>query len=391
MRHSRSARALLRVVPSVFAVICGAASGLLGACGPFTDVSDQAFCPFVLEVFYLGITTGTTPTTFDPAGNVSRLQMSAFLSRTVDGVLKRGSRRAALSQFWTPQNETLLNPTKVGAGVGPPACDGLDVWVPNRDDKSVSRVRASDGSLLGTWDHALGAGVALSAIGRVFITGSTSPGRLYMIDPGQPAGSVTTVASNLVNEPYRLTFDGTHIWTAHASGGSYGVSIVTPGISIPWTVTKVTANDFSPSGILFDGANVWVTNLFQRSLLRLDSGGGVLQTVTVDTYPAQPVFDGTNIWVPNYGADSVSVVRASNGAVLATLTGNGLNHPAAATFDGERVLVTNFLGDSVSLWKAADLTPISNLSTGAFSQPQGACSDGVNFWIAFRYDKLGRL
>ena len=169
------------------------------------------------------------------------------------------------------------------------------------------------------------------------------------------------------------------------------MSIVTPGISIPWTVTKVTADDFSPSGILFDGANVWVTNLFQRSLLRLDSGGGVLQTVTVDTYPAQPVFDGTNIWVPNYGADSVSVVRASSGAVLATLSGNGLDHPSSATFDGERVLVTNFLGDSLSLWKAADLTPISTLPTGALSQPQGACSDGVNFWVAFRYDKLGRF
>jgi hypothetical protein len=34
----------------------------------------------VLEVFYLGITTGTSPTTYDPASNVSRLQMAAFLS-----------------------------------------------------------------------------------------------------------------------------------------------------------------------------------------------------------------------------------------------------------------------------------------------------------------------
>ncbi len=98
-----------RRAPSIFgcavgAVLLGASSALLGVCGPFTDVAADSFCPFVLELFTLGITTGTTPTTHDPASSVSRLQMAAFLSRSVDGVLKRGSRRAPLDQFWTTQN-----------------------------------------------------------------------------------------------------------------------------------------------------------------------------------------------------------------------------------------------------------------------------------------------
>ena len=74
-------------------------------------------------------------------------------------------------------------------------------------------------------------------------------------------------------------------------------------------------------------------------------------------------------------------MRASNGAVLATLTGNGLDNPSEAAFDGQRVLVTNSSGDSVSLWKAADLTPLGVSSAGAGAAPVGACSDGVNFWI----------
>src|SRR5207342_3929657 len=89
--------------------------GLLGVCGPFTDISDAGFCAFVLEIFTLGITTGTTPTTYDPTSNVNRLQMAAFLSRTVDGALKRGSRRAALGQFWTTQDATVLGLTTVGS------------------------------------------------------------------------------------------------------------------------------------------------------------------------------------------------------------------------------------------------------------------------------------
>src|SRR5262249_47637964 len=95
-----------RSLAAVGALLLGAATALLGTCGPFTDVAADVFCPFVLEIFYLGITTGTTATTYDPASNVSRLQMAAFLSRTVDGVLKRGSRRAILDQFWTTQNST---------------------------------------------------------------------------------------------------------------------------------------------------------------------------------------------------------------------------------------------------------------------------------------------
>src|SRR6266545_5456406 len=82
------------------ALLLGASGAALGVCGPFTDFTDAGFCPFVLEIFYLGITTGTTPTTYDPASPVNRLQMAAFLSRTVDRALQRGSRRASLDQFW---------------------------------------------------------------------------------------------------------------------------------------------------------------------------------------------------------------------------------------------------------------------------------------------------
>src|SRR4249920_885024 len=104
MARIRSTRRFLAIGIAMAAVVLGgAASGLLRTCGPFTDAAADAFCPFVLEIFTLGITTGTTATTYDPSGNVSRLQMAAFLSRGVDGILRRGSRRAALARFGTPQ------------------------------------------------------------------------------------------------------------------------------------------------------------------------------------------------------------------------------------------------------------------------------------------------
>src|SRR5262245_44570096 len=112
----RRSRGLSLLTAAGMALSLGATSALLGLCGPFTDVAADVFCPFVLEIFYLGITTGTTATTYDPAANVTRLQMAAFLSRTVDGVLKRGSRRAALDQFWSTQNSSVLGLTTVAGG-----------------------------------------------------------------------------------------------------------------------------------------------------------------------------------------------------------------------------------------------------------------------------------
>ena len=359
----------------------GAASYLAGICGPFTDVSDAAFCPFVLEVFYAGITTGTTPTTYDPATSVSRLQMAAFLSRTVDGTLKRAGRRTAMRQTWNTQNANALGVTTVGTSPFGCEADGLDVWVTNISDASVSRVRAASGNFLGTWTGATNAREVLVAMGKVLVTGGNTPGKLYRIDPTEPAGVVTTVASNLGIAPFGITFDGGRVWVANAGGS---VSIVTPGVAIPWAVTSVSTGFQGPIGSLFDGSNVWVTDFKANRLFKLDAFGAILQTVTVGTGGGLPAFDGTNIWVPNSNDNSVTVVRASSGAVLTTLTGNGQDMPFSAAFDGERVLVTSQNGDAVSLWKAANLSPLESVFTGSITAPTGVCSDGIHFWIALQ-------
>jgi hypothetical protein len=310
--------------------------------------------------------------------------MAAFTTRTQDSALRRGSKRAALQQFWTtipnyPSASGGLGTTTVGLAPSFGQSDGVDVWVSSAASPgTVSRVRGSDGKLLDTWTGAnFGQGV-LVAMGRVFVTGTFSPGKLYMIDPTGPAGAVTEVSnSGLGNQPTGIAFDGSKIWTAN-SGAS--VSIVTPAMTTPWPVTTVLTGFSAPSGILFDGSNMWVTDNTANTLLKLNDSGAIVETVNVGTHPDFPAFDGTNIWVPNNGG-TVSVVRAATGALIATLTGNGLTRPIAAAFDGQRILVTNSFGNSVSLWKASDLTPLGVFSTGAGTFPFGACSDGTYFWI----------
>ena len=357
---------------------CGGASITL----PFADVAagNIFFCS-IAEAYFSGLSNGTDATHYTPSANVTREQMAAFVTRTMDQSLRRRSRRAALKQFWTPTSTDGLGLTTVGTTPQLIASDGADLWVANNGSGTVSRVRASDGKVLSESTGAASAFGILAAKGAIWVTGQTSPGKLYIMDPA--VGSVSTLPVSLGNSPGQLSFDGARIWTAN-QGGS--VSIVTLN---PLSVSTVTAGFSSPRGILYDGANIWVTDYTAGRLFKLDSNGAIIQSVVTGAFPLYSVFDGTNIWAPNNIDNTVTVVRASTGAVLAELSANGLSGPTAAAFDGERILVTN--GLSVSLWKAADLSPIGIVSTG-LNAPFGACSLGPNFWIAlYTTNKLARF
>src|SRR2546429_9997575 len=75
---------------------CGGASVTL----PFTDVMSSPFFCQIAEAYFSGLTNGTSATTYSPGNPVPREQMAAFVTRTMDQSLRRGSRRAAVKQFW---------------------------------------------------------------------------------------------------------------------------------------------------------------------------------------------------------------------------------------------------------------------------------------------------
>jgi hypothetical protein len=351
---------------------------------PYTDVSavGAPFCPGIMEAYVTGVSKGTTPTTFSPNNTVTRVQMTTFLQRSLDQGLARASRRAALNQWWTPQGTNAMQTLAIGGAPVFCAADGEDIWVSTQFN--VLQVQANTGTVLGTWTGATGSQGVLVAAGKVFVAGDSSPGTLYLIDPTQSPSAITTAASNLGDDARGIAFDGTNIWTTSDFGS---VSIITPAAATPYppgNVTTVTTGFTAPYGILYDGMHIWVTDGGAGTLLKLDAMGNILQTVTVGSSPEFPIFDGTNIWVPNFGSDSITVVQASSGNVVATIThdtDNQLSEPFAASFDGERVLVTNFSGGSVTVFKAADLSFVANVSTGASTNPRSACSDAVNFWV----------
>src|SRR5688572_10503240 len=228
---------------------CGGATTTL----PFTDVMGNPFFCQIAQAYFSGLTSGTSATTFSPAQNVTREQMAAFITRTMDQSLRRGSQRTILEQNWTTQGANNLALTDVGDGPRLVKSDGAHLWVANSNSDTVSRVLASDGRVLVTWTGADAATGVLCAMGKVFITGRTNPGNLYQIDPTQAAGPVTTLSSALGALPEGIAYDGQRIWTVNSGS----VSIITLN---PTAVTLVSIGFNDLNGIIYDGANIWVTD-----------------------------------------------------------------------------------------------------------------------------------
>src|SRR5687768_2708849 len=160
---------------------CGGATTTL----PFTDVMGNAFFCQIAAAYFSGLTNGTTATTYSPTQAVTREQMAAFTTRTLDQSLKRGSQRAVAKKWWTPQDANGFMLTTVGDIPQLVEFDGTDLWVANFSSGNVMRIRPSDGKLLDTWTGATNAFGIVAAMGRIFVTGRTTPGSLYMIDPTQ--------------------------------------------------------------------------------------------------------------------------------------------------------------------------------------------------------------
>ncbi|HEY4230417.1 MAG TPA: S-layer homology domain-containing protein [Thermoanaerobaculia bacterium] len=98
------------------AVFAGGATRIVqDQCGPFTDVT-PGFCPYILELYYLGITAGTSATTFSPDDPLTRGQGAVFIAKGLNQSLARSTRRAALGQWWTttPRYEAGLGTVAVG-------------------------------------------------------------------------------------------------------------------------------------------------------------------------------------------------------------------------------------------------------------------------------------
>ena len=252
------------------------------------------------------------------------------------------------------------------------AFDGDNIWVTNYGDNNVTKLRPSDGQVLGTYPVGSNPHDAAFDGANIWVTnnGGNSVTKLNAID-----GSIVNTYP-VGSEPRGLAFDGTNIWVAN-----WGDDTVSKLLAVDGSPVGTYAVGTNPDHIAFDGANIWITKRNDNTVSKMRASDATfLGTYGVGTGPEDLCFDGTNIWVGNLWSEDVTKLRASDGAVLGTYAIGG--EAEDVVFDGSHIWVIN------KDWLVLKLdvnsgSVIDSYDVGA--APLDMVFDGANIWVA-NYD-----
>jgi YVTN family beta-propeller protein len=269
------------------------------------------------------------------------------------------------------------------------AVSGDDVWVLYPDRSAIAHVNQAERRVLGT----VGVGGAPSGIvadARGVWVADARTGRVTLIEP-ERLTVVTTVAtrrrpiapaadafapphydagqlalgfgalwvasgdktiSRIDARTLRVTETIPHVVTGQGDGGitvgEGSVWVAGPFQEDPVTridprtntiVAEIPVAKFRASGIVVAGGSVWVSDVGENNLWRIDPARNIaVATVPVGVAPLGVAFGHGSIWVANSGDGTVSRIDPVSGRVTATIVVGGSPNGLAVTDDG--VLVT---------------------------------------------------
>lgn len=200
--------------------------------------------------------------------------------------------------------------------------------------------------------------------------------------------------------PGGVAFDGTHVWVSCGTANELQELSSSDGRLVA-TVTNVFSSPFSQSAgnILYDGANIWVSNagtavgtgaVAKVNVAAVNVSG--LSTIScsaltppcnnyaVGSGPFGMAFDGTAVWVANYNSNNIYKVDASGGGIT-FFSVSGCTGPLALAFDQTYMWVTcsSNASGSVQLLNPNGTShhTVSQITNGAYR----LVFDGSNMWI----------
>ncbi|HZS18529.1 MAG TPA: hypothetical protein VFA51_11420 [Candidatus Udaeobacter sp.] len=279
----------------------------------------------------------------------------------------------------TAWSQQLLRRESFSVGIYPQAMafDGANIWVTSGQSQYITKLRASDGTLLGTFP-----------VGTITVGATFDGTYVWLANWGYGANSLTRVRLDGSVEgvypigphgPYSLMFDGTNIW----------VSTLESHVIKMRASDGVVLGDYSTTTgsspclhLAFDGANVWVTNNYYNTVSKLRATDGeLLGTFSVGHYPIGVTFDGSSIWVTSSGDDYITKLRASDGVFLGRARMGAA--PSDVTFDGRHIWVANV--DDGTATALGDYRGVIHRTFRVGDAPQNILFDGTNIWVANFY------
>jgi DNA-binding beta-propeller fold protein YncE len=187
--------------------------------------------------------------------------------------------------------------------------------------------------------------------------------------------------------PAGMAFDGENIWVTHQSSNGAAPAVTKLRAADGSIVGQFRVPSFTQNAV-FDGTYVWVTDwqYMSHTVTRLRLDGTVEGTYEAGQYnPSGILFDGENIWTVSSIGYYLVKMRGSDAAIIGTyplgIRYGGSYHLA---YDGENIWVAAFLDNNVVKVRASDGTILGTFTAGQY--PLGIVFDGANIWVGGAVD-----
>lgn len=253
------------------------------------------------------------------------------------------------------------------------------LWVANLDDETVSRVDAEAGRVVGTiptgtapLSLAAGHG-AIWAIGEDGIVLRINPAfnkvgsRIPTIEPG----TLLTVAP--ATEALAATADA--VWAI--SGGYVAAPRIYRIDPVSRRAAPVVVTGMGPTAITAGRGDVWVTDVFENNVSRIDAAGIVVATTPVGNGPRAIAVGEGAAWVADSLDDEVVRIDPVTNSVTNTIPVG--RFPTAVAVGAGAVWVANTHAGTVSRIDPKTRTVVETIPFGA--APAGVVVVGDRVWV----------
>jgi YVTN family beta-propeller protein len=230
-----------------------------------------------------GSVLATVPVGQDPQG-IAFDGVHVWVASNAENSLKRiDPATNVVTSF--PLGPGALNPQGV-------AFDGRHLWTGNVVSDNITKVDATTGAVVGTFPAGDAANQVLFDGLAIWVTNQFSGVTKH--DPDTGAILATYTSADGISTPYGLAFDGTHMWVAN-----YGNDTVTKiDASTGNVVGSFPAGGPGPYLMAYDGRHILVTHADGSTVSSIDpETGAVANTTTVNISPSGVAFDGVNVWI----------------------------------------------------------------------------------------------
>jgi hypothetical protein len=170
--------------------------------------------------------------------------------------------------------------------------------------------------------------------------------------------------------------------------------------NIASTVRKIPIYIQLPTGLTWDGANLWLTDWHEpqgtHRIFKIDptSGDTLYSIPAPSSWPGAIAWDGACLWVTDYISDSrLFKLDPSNGQIMASFPVEYSAYCGGLAWDGEYFYMGSYkhehLGDGMIHKYTYTGNPVTSFpAPGGSDQPTGLTFDGEHLWASIAYSDV---